>query len=309
MAGKLGKLNVEIDATLSKYEAKLKQAEQKARKSGQAAGRNFGDSFSKSTTEKLSKGLAALGAIEAAVKVGSVAVKAFKGDWEGAQAVMETLPFGIGAVASALKELGMELSGINDELREFEKLNQANARRAAKARRGAGVRAGAQRQIQSLEDQNALAGLSGVDKAKAQNEIALRRLREDQERLSAFNGNNEEFHALERAVKRANAIRLQGAVDAERAAAKEREKNLEAEISKRKDRIKGVQENMRKGLAEFMNNIGSASVSVTRSVFGQGSGSKPRVIVDGQAEMLRINKEIRDLLRGRGVGQGAPVAG
>ena len=134
-----GKLEVNVTANTSQ----LKQGLQESTASVEKAANQMNKAGAKTAgfTDKAVKGLAMIGAVEGSIKAANVAFEAgsailaaMQGDSEGVakalDAMAETamqLPFGIGAVVSAIDQLARSIMGVNEALEEVE---EANARLA-----------------------------------------------------------------------------------------------------------------------------------------------------------------------------------
>lgn len=116
------------------------------------------------------------GALAAASAVG----EAYKGNFDDAYAALEQLPLGLGEVARRVREIGMELSGANDYIREMQALSDQMAEQNA----GIAATAGARSANAALEAQIAAdAATDPEQRARIQIEEARRKAREERRAL------------------------------------------------------------------------------------------------------------------------------
>ena len=111
----IGTITIRLRAEAQQFDASMK-------KGAQSVG-NF-QAKVKASTEKMSVAWTSLqskiglvtGGIEGALKLGSAALRIFKGDADGAVDALKTLPFGIGPVVSAMEGFYSDISGYTDLL-------------------------------------------------------------------------------------------------------------------------------------------------------------------------------------------------
>lgn len=116
-SGEVGRLNVVLEARLSKLEAGLKKAEQKTRatqKNIEKAGEKI-NPFGGITGAAM-KAVAVMGTVELAIKGLNGLSAAFRGEWEDAAEAIKQLPAGIGPVAQGLEGMLARVTGIGEQI-------------------------------------------------------------------------------------------------------------------------------------------------------------------------------------------------
>lgn len=106
-----------LEAANRKAKAGVKDAAADMANSTKTAGK-----ATQSLTDKAVKVFAALGAVEAGLKLADAAAKVFTGDLKGATDALKTLPFGIGPALGALESFLGTITGINAEIAESQEL-------------------------------------------------------------------------------------------------------------------------------------------------------------------------------------------
>ena len=122
MAGKsdLGTLTIYMDAITDRFHAGMAGAEK-----SMTAFKGKIKGFNRTFTEMRNKVNFVTGAIEGFAKGLKVVGKVATGDFGGIANLIESLPFGIGAAASAVADLWNEWTGVNEEMRQIEKRQKA----------------------------------------------------------------------------------------------------------------------------------------------------------------------------------------
>lgn len=174
----VAKLSVEIEAKLRKLDSDMKQAEQRVDKAAKKMKQSVDNAkpFG-SVTEGLAKAFAMMGAIEGGAKALHGVMALVEGDAEGALAAFESMPFGIGPAVTAVKDLALELTGVNDELEKIDKKAKQIAKDESRFQNQMKTRFTTREQltkrIADAEDRLAVAGVQGGEE-KEQRALEVR---------------------------------------------------------------------------------------------------------------------------------------
>lgn len=143
MADEAAKISVAVEVELEKLRAGLAAAQANVAASSsqmESSVKKFAANAGKEleTFAKRANILLGIQGAVSGVRALEAATALARGEFEQAYAAAERLPMGIGALATAIRELGMEWAGVNEAIRESEaimgRMNEENAARAANAK-------------------------------------------------------------------------------------------------------------------------------------------------------------------------------
>lgn len=125
--GTVAKLNVVNQADNSRLGLGMRKAEQMVDRSAKRMGSSLEQNLN--FAAGFTKALAALGAIEGAMRGVQVVTALMRGDLDAANEAWRQMPLGIGAVAGAIQDVVNDLHGLNELQKKFdEQLKKAQAR-------------------------------------------------------------------------------------------------------------------------------------------------------------------------------------
>ena len=156
-----GKIGIDVEVRLDKLQQDLNKAEAKLKQS--AAKMSNGAKVNIGVADGLAKAFAIMGTVETGLKGITAVTKLMKGDLEGFDATMRSLPLGIGPVFGAMTDVALVVSGIADKVKEIRgetdkwvtaqrKLEAQNAKRWAEEDAAAKRAKDATAQAQAMTD-------------------------------------------------------------------------------------------------------------------------------------------------------------
>jgi len=239
-----GKIGIDVEIKLDKLQADLNKAESKLKQSAKKMEK--GAKVNIGVADGLAKAFAIMGSVEAGLKGITAVTKLMRGDLEGFDATMRSLPFGIGPVFGALTDVALAVTGIADQVTKIrgelgDWLTAEKKLQASNAIRWAGEDAANKRAatMGELIREQVRAGQEMTEEAREQftlNESILK-LKQQARDIREAGGDSRELErdieqlekAGNEAIDRARGKRADDA--AERAAAVERAKEAKAKAA------------------------------------------------------------------------------